>query len=105
MSKVTLVVATALHGEHTDTVAFNPSVLDKCGALRMTDLRNDPRQTVKFQSSKQCNICFHYLLLALRSGGAELGDRCSSLVDVVVEDSWNGKLSCENTWWTVKFAG
>ena len=29
--KVTLVVGTTAHNEHTDTVAFNPSVLVKCG--------------------------------------------------------------------------
>ena len=43
-------------------------------------------------------------MVTWRLGSVELGDRCSSLV-VVVVDSWLGELSCGDTWWTVKFAG
>ena len=35
---------------------------------------------------------------------AEFGDRCSSLV-VMVVDSWLGEFSSEDTWWTVRFLG
>ena len=54
---------------------------------------NDPRQT---------DIFYHHGSVAL--GLRNVGDRCSSLV-VVVVDRWLGKLRCGHTWWTVKFAG
>ena len=75
---------TTLHGVHTDTVAFNPTVLIKCSmcSCPVTDAHsarvaqeNDPRQIVTFYHHF-CFVLFCFSILVARLRRAELY-RCS----------------------------